>query len=120
MSVINREDTINYLMTNMNWHDEDGYIVDDADEKRAIITDLINGVPDADDGWIPVKDRLPEEDGQYLIAVKYKHVDGYEDIYAEHGEWSDGEWDMFSFGHCGEVESILAWRELPKPPRWCK
>lgn len=51
MSVINREDTINYLMANMNWYDEDGYIVDDADEKRAIITDLINGIPDADDGW---------------------------------------------------------------------
>ena len=74
----------------------------------------------ADDGWIPCEDRLPEEDGQYLITVKYKHVDGYEDIYAEPGEWGDGEWDMFSFGHCGEVESILAWRELPKPPRWCK
>lgn len=61
MSVINREDTIDYLMINMNWHDEDGYPVEDADEKRAIITDLINGVPDADDGWIPVEKRLPEE-----------------------------------------------------------
>lgn len=40
MSLINREDTINYLMTNMNWHDEDGYTVEDAEEKRAIITDL--------------------------------------------------------------------------------
>lgn len=68
-----------------------------------------------DDGWIPCSERFPEEDGQYLITVKYKHVDGYEDIYAEHGEWSGGKWDMFSFGHCGEVESILAWRELPKP-----
>ena len=61
MSVINREDTINYLMTNMNWHDEDGYPVEDAEEKRAIITDLINGVPDADDGWIPCTDHLPED-----------------------------------------------------------
>ena len=64
--------------------------------------------------WIPTSERLPEEDGQYLITVKYKHVDGYDDIYAEHGEWSDGKWDM-SFGHCGEVEGITAWMPLPQP-----
>lgn len=71
MSLINREDTINYLMTNMNWHDEDGYTVEDAEEKRAIITDLINGVPDADDGWISVEKRLPE------IDMSYPHSDYY-------------------------------------------
>lgn len=66
--------------------------------------------------WIPCSERLPEEDGQYLITVKYKHVnDSYEDIYAEHGEWYDGRWDMFCFGHCGEVEDIIAWMPLPEP-----
>ena len=66
--------------------------------------------------WIPCSERLPEEDGQYLITVKYKHVnDSYEDVYAEHGEWYDGRWDMFCFGHCGEVEDIIAWRSLPEP-----
>lgn len=45
--LISRQATIDYLMTNMNWHDEDGYAVEDADEKRAIITDLINGVTSA-------------------------------------------------------------------------
>ena len=65
--------------------------------------------------WIPCSERLPEENGQYLITVKYKHVDSYEDIYAEHGEWIDGRWDMFSFGHCGEVEDIIAWMPLPAP-----
>lgn len=66
--------------------------------------------------WIPVSERLPKEDGQYLITVKYKHVnDSYEDVYAEHGEWYDGRWDMFCFGHCGEVEEIIAWMPLPKP-----
>jgi len=65
--------------------------------------------------WIPVSERLPEEDGQYLITVKYKHVnDNYEDVYAEHGEWFDGRWDMFCFGHCGEVEDIIAWMPLPE------
>ena len=45
--LISRQAVIDYLMTNMNWHDEDGYTVEDADEKRAIITDLINGVTSA-------------------------------------------------------------------------
>ena len=65
--------------------------------------------------WIPVTERLPEEDGQYLITVKYKPEADYENIYAEHGEWTDGRWDMFCFGHCGEVESIVAWMPLPEP-----
>ena len=66
--------------------------------------------------WIPCSERLPEENGQYLITIKYKHVnDSYEDVYAEHGEWLDGKWDMFCFGHCGEVEDIIAWLSLPEP-----
>ena len=65
--------------------------------------------------WIPVSERLPEENGQYLITVKYKPEKDYEDIYAEHGEWADGQWDMFCFGHCGEVEGIVAWMPLPQP-----
>ena len=67
--------------------------------------------------WIPCSERLPEESGQYLITVKYEHVDGYEDIYAEHGDWSGEKWDMFSFGHCGKVEDIVAWMPLPEPYR---
>ena len=46
--LISRAAAIEYLMTNMGWHDEDGYEVDDADEKRAIITDLVNGIPAVD------------------------------------------------------------------------
>ena len=65
--------------------------------------------------WIPVGERLPEENGQYLITVKYKPEADYENIYAEHGEWIDGRWDMFCFGHCGEVEGIVAWMPLPEP-----
>ena len=42
--LISRQAAIEYLMTNMNWYDEDGYESDD-DYKRECITDLINGVP---------------------------------------------------------------------------
>lgn len=44
--LISRQAAIEYLMTNMNWYDEDGYESDD-DYKRKCITDLINGVPSA-------------------------------------------------------------------------
>ena len=60
--MISRAEAIDYLMTNMGWHDEDGYEVDDADEKRAIITYLVNGIPAVDAvpvvhaRWIDYKD----------------------------------------------------------------
>ena len=54
---ISRAAAIEYLMTNMRWRDEDGYEVDDADEKRAIITDLVNGIPAVD--AVPVVTPLP-------------------------------------------------------------
>lgn len=44
--LISRQAVIKYLMTNMNWYDEDGYESDD-DYKRECITELINGVPSA-------------------------------------------------------------------------
>lgn len=65
-------------------------------------------------GWIPCSRELPKKDGQYNVTVKYEHVDGYEDIYSEHGEWVDGHWDA-GYGHCGRVEKVLAWMPLPKP-----
>ena len=48
--LISRQAAIEYLMTNMNWYDEDGYESDD-DYKRECITDLINGVPSAQPEW---------------------------------------------------------------------
>ena len=46
--LINRQDAIEYFMTNTNWHDEDGYTIENADEKRALLTDYFNGVPSAE------------------------------------------------------------------------
>ena len=91
-----------------------------ADEAFVDAMQTIHDMPSADvqpaQRWIPCSERLPEEDGQYLITVKYKHVnDSYEDVYAEHGDWFDGKWDMFCFEHCGEVEDIIAWMPLPEP-----
>lgn len=97
------------------WSDNDDYTLGERNQydmdRLAIET-----VPSAQPGWIPCKTALPTENGQYIITVKYEHVDGYEDIYSEHGEWVDGHWDA-GFGHCGRVEKVLAWQPLPTPYR---
>jgi len=63
--LIFRKAAIEYLMTNMGWHDEDGYAVDDADEKRGIITDLVNG--------IPAVDAAPVVHGRWTTKRTWKH-----------------------------------------------
>ena len=109
MSVINREDTINYLMTNMHWHDEYGYTVEDADEKRAIITDLINGVPDADDGWIPVEEKLPDNNTDVLLQFSSNMGVGF----YEDGDWAVNTGDGI-YSEIGYNEEMpIAWRLLP-------
>ena len=75
----------------------------------------IRALPSAQQ-WIPCSEREPDEDGQYIITVKYRHVDGRKDIYAEHGVLRDRvTWDVYYFGHCDEVERVLAWMPLPEP-----
>jgi len=45
--LISRQTAIEYFMINTNWHDEDGYPIDDSDEKRKLLEDYFNGVPSA-------------------------------------------------------------------------
>lgn len=85
-------------------------------EAVAMAVKALSALPSAQpkQQWIPCRERKPEENGQYIVTVKYEHVDGYEDIYSEHGEWVDGHWDN-GYGHCGRVEKVLAWQPLPEP-----
>lgn len=75
---------------------------------------VLEEISSAQPRWIPCSRELPNEDGQYNITVEYEHVDGYEDIYSEHGYWIDDHWDN-SYGHCGKVIKVLAWQPLPQP-----
>lgn len=58
--LISRAAAIEYLMANMGWHDDDGYEVEDADVKRKIITDLVDG--------IPAVDAVPVVHGRWVIS----------------------------------------------------
>ena len=112
---IDRQAALDALRT---CYDTNLIVLDNGDELihygDAVVA--IGELPPAQPGWIPCRTALPKEDGQYIVTVKYEHVDGYEDIYSEHGEWVDGHWDA-GYGHCGRVEKVLAWQPLPTPYR---
>ena len=62
------------------------------------------------DGWIPVEERLPEEDGFYIATMDGKIV-GQEEPFVglaefENGKWIDDEEDY---------KCVIAWRPIPEP-----
>ena len=61
------------------------------------------------DRWIPVTERLPEENGRYIIC--------YEDA-TTFLDYFNGKW-FFTLGKhamaCEETGTIIAWRPLPEP-----
>ena len=64
------------------------------------------------DGWIPVEERLPEEDGFYIATMDGEIVDQEEPFTGlaefENGKWIDDEDDY---------RCVIAWRPLPEPYR---
>lgn len=58
-------------------------------------------------GWIPCSERLPEEEGYYLITIKYYHLHNpvVMGCNFEEDEW----WNV------DKDDEVIAWRELPEP-----
>lgn len=81
--MISRAAAIEYLMTNMGWRDEDGYEVDDADEKRAIITDLLNGVPAVDAAPVIRCASCKWWNGSRVVIDRDKAINGLERFIAD-------------------------------------
>lgn len=78
----------------------------DIEYLRDIVSNHMN------DGWIPVEERLPEEDGFYMATIDGGIV-GQEESFVglaelENGLWIDDDIDY---------ECIIAWRPLPDPYR---
>lgn len=63
--LIKRSDAIEYFMTNTNWHDEDGYMIEDAEEKRRLLTDYFDGIPSA------------QTEGEWIYCENEFGIDGY-------------------------------------------
>ena len=84
------------------------------------IIDFIENIDgEKENGWIPVTERLPEEDGRYLVTFKYgikvcmvgygsckRTVLGYP---IGHGWYSLEEAQYYA------EDSIIAWMHLPEP-----
>ena len=115
--LISREAAIEYLMINMVWHDADGYEVDDADEKRAIITDLVNGIPAIDaaptvNDWISVNDRMPDNGQDVLVYIDDKEESRITGCNYDNGVWYD------CVMNCEIViPNITHWMPIPEPPK---
>lgn len=61
--------------------------------------------------WIPVSERLPEENGQYLVTVK--NLTGYEQLYNNVFECEFFEKDWIFKGW--KDNKVIAWMPLPEP-----
>ena len=62
------------------------------------------------EGWIPVSERLPENNGCMLVTI---------DDAIEFGKYEDGEWSIWVCEHWDEwdAKGVTAWMPLPEPYR---
>ena len=69
-------------------------------------------VKQAEPRWIPVEEKLPEENGFYLCCYEAKHRDG---VAMDEGlsilQYLDQKW------HLNEMYIVTHWMPLPEPPR---
>lgn len=71
------------------------------------VIDLINEQPKVGE-WIPVEERLPKHDGDYLIQA----INDYEGIYMAVSNY-DSQYKSFSSDGV-EDDNAIAWMDLPK------
>lgn len=103
------------------YDNKDRIKIDDT-VKRAIdilfgdITKTIDKQPKVGE-WIPCSERLPEEDGDYLIAWFHanKLAKSWQEgkHYYEIGEYSPEEGWISDFEQCPEGYEVVAWQPLP-------
>ena len=76
--------------------------------------------------WIPVSERLPEEEGDYLLWGKideseedeYSFIGSYDEGCEQFGIWQE-QFDSRTLGSLGSefysYSKVVAWQSLPKP-----
>lgn len=66
----------------------------------------------ADDRWISVEERLPEESGYYRVTVKDKELGDITEETAWFAYVDDYDMDESEWRELYEYEEVIAWREL--------
>lgn len=86
----------------------DGVCVYDVSPSQAIndFVQIVNRQPKVGE-WTPCSERLPEEDGEYLVWVRYE---GREFTTTE--EYEDGMWNYS--GAYNFNDKVIAWMPLPE------
>lgn len=72
-------------------------------------------------GWISVKDKLPKEDGKYLVwwsgsLASYPEILEYSRSRKSFGYWDDEEGGMIWYRKASKGCGISHWMNLPEPP----
>ena len=75
--------------------------------------------------WIPCSERLPEDDGEYLVWMRWDFEDepSYSIVNYDANAEAFGEWheyfDKYTLGSLGsdfeEIKGVIAWMPLPEP-----
>lgn len=100
-----------------------------ATEISGIIRSHMDDVPDNNDGWIPVEERLPEDDDmRFYMCIVENHEEDLPMFCQYDSEYGFGFWhdiyDSTSLGFVDTVfktndelgyEKVVAWQQLPKP-----
>ena len=100
-----------------------GYTSDFAEAVETVVAMLknqdANGVTFATDNnvgdkWIPVTERLPEEDAD-VLCYRGNHIGALIDVYTYKG---DGKWeDSYGYWNYTDIEGITHWMPLPEAPK---
>lgn len=87
---------------------------------------LIDDAPTVEPKWIPVTERLPEEEGDYLLWGKideneedeYSFIGSYDEGVEQFGIWHE-QFDSRTLGSLGSefyaYSKVVAWMPLPEP-----
>lgn len=91
-----------------------GQAADTIESLSAKLTDMERSAEDCG-GWIPVEERLPEDDTCVLAQVNGKHKNITFENAFEFATYMKGEgWTLETYPDWYKPD-IVAWRELPEP-----
>nr|DAG81497.1 MAG TPA: Protein of unknown function (DUF551) [Caudoviricetes sp.] len=82
---------------------------------RKIIRSHMDNVPDNNDGWIPVSEKLPEESDYYMACICNDEVCDYDFRKTWFAHADDYDMDKSEWRELYDFERVIAWQPLLEP-----